>query len=186
MKLIVGLGNPGRKYENTRHNVGFRVLALLATRYGQGRAQAKFNGEYVAARVDSEAVSLLCPHTYMNRSGASVSAAVNFFKVETEDLLVVCDDFNLPLAKLRFRARGSAGGQRGLEDVIQHLGGQDFARLRIGVGSPPENWDAADFVLSKFTREEAGEIGTAIEQAATAAADWVGQGIEYVMNQYNA
>ena len=128
----------------------------------------------------------MCPITYMNRSGASVLAARDFYKLELSDLLIVCDDFSLPLAKIRVRAKGSSGGQKGLEDVIRRLGSNEFSRLRIGVGSPPEQWDVADYVLSKFTTKEHDEVDTVIKQAADAAACWVREGIDKCMNQYNA
>jgi PTH1 family peptidyl-tRNA hydrolase len=185
MKLIVGLGNPGRKYAATRHNVGFHVVAELAHRFGQGRARSKFRGEAVDAAIDGEKVVLLCPHTYMNRSGASVLEACDFYKVEFHELLVVCDDFNLPLAKLRFRAKGSSGGQKGLQDIIRCLGTDQFSRLRIGIGAPPENWDVADFVLSKFDAEDGKVMKDAVRQAADAAADWTREGVQMCMNRYN-
>ncbi len=186
MKLIVGLGNPGRKYAATRHNVGFEVVAQLAHRFGQGRARSKFRGETVDAAIGGEKVVLLCPHTYMNRSGVSVLEARDFFKVEHHDLLVVCDDFNLPLAKLRFRAKGSSGGQKGLQDIIRCLATDQFARLRIGIGAPPENWDVADYVLSKFSGEDVDVMQDAVHRAADAAADWAREGIEASMNRHNA
>jgi len=185
MKLIVGLGNPGRKYVGTRHNVGWEVLAELARQFGTGAPRAKFRGEVVDAAIRGEKVLLLCPQTYMNRSGASVQLARDFYKLDNQELMVVCDDFHLPLARLRFRAKGSAGGQRGLEDVIQRLGTDQFPRLRIGIGAPPPEWDVADYVLSRFTREEQEEIDRAVPRAAGALADWVSEGIDYCMNQYN-
>ena len=185
MKLIVGLGNPGRKYAVTRHNVGFHVVAELAHRHGQGRARSKFRGESVEAAIDGEKVLLLCPHTYMNRSGSSVLEARDFYKVELSDLLIICDDFNLPLARLRFRAKGSSGGQKGLQDIIRCLGTDQFSRLRIGIGSPPENWDVADFVLSKFSKEDGKVMDEAVRQAADAVADWTREGVEACMNRYN-
>jgi PTH1 family peptidyl-tRNA hydrolase len=185
MKLIVGLGNPGRKYAATRHNVGFHVVAELAHRYGQGRARSRFRGEAVEAAIGGEKVLLLCPHTYMNRSGPSVVEARDFYKVELSDLLVICDDFNLPLARLRFRAKGSSGGQKGLQDIVRCLGSDQFSRLRIGIGAPPEHWDVADFVLSKFSAEDAKLMNDAVQQAADASADWTSDGIEFCMNRYN-
>jgi PTH1 family peptidyl-tRNA hydrolase len=186
MKLIVGLGNPGKKYADTRHNVGFAVAGLLARRFGQTKPRAKFRGEVVEANVGGERVLLLCPHTYMNRSGASVLAARDFFKIDDADLLIVCDDVNLPLAKLRCRARGSSGGQKGLADIIRCLGTQELARVRIGIGSPPDGWDVAAYVLSRFHADEIEPIQTAVERAANAAADWTREGIETCMNRYNA
>src|SRR5262245_40302321 len=122
MKLVVGLGNPGRKYEGTRHNVGFRVAAELARKYGQGKPKEAFQGEVVEAKFDVERALLLCPHTLMNLSGASVLAARDFYKIDDADLLIIGDDFHLPLGKLRFRSSGSSGGQKGLENIIHRLG----------------------------------------------------------------
>jgi len=185
MKLIVGLGNPGRKYQKTRHNVGFLVLAELARRFAVGRARSKFQGEVVEADVDGHRALLLSPSTYMNNSGASVRAALDFHKLPHEELLVICDDLNLPLAKLRFRAKGSSGGQKGLGDIIRRLGTEEFARLRIGIGAPPEQWDAIDYVLSKFTRAEVPEVEEAVQRAADGVAVWAREGIEHCMNRYN-
>jgi PTH1 family peptidyl-tRNA hydrolase len=186
MKLIVGLGNPGRRYVGTRHNVGWEVLASLADRFGVSSPQAKFQGEIVEAVVQGHKALLLAPHTYMNCSGSSVRAARDFYKLADSALVVVCDDINLPLAKLRFRARGSSGGQRGMEDVIRHLGTEEFTRLRIGIGAPPPQWDAADYVLGKFTAEEREQMDAAVASAVAALAEWVCQGVEYCMNRYNA
>jgi PTH1 family peptidyl-tRNA hydrolase len=185
MKLIVGLGNPGAKYKQTRHNVGFEVAARLALRYGSEPARAKFQGEVVAATIAAQKVLILTPLTYMNLSGTSVLAARDFYKIEQTDLLVVCDDFNLPLAKIRLRPKGSAGGQKGLEDILRRLGTEDVPRLRIGIGAPPPGRDVAGYVLSKFTADEQPEIDSAIQRAAEAAASWIELGIEPVMNQYN-
>jgi PTH1 family peptidyl-tRNA hydrolase len=186
VKLIVGLGNPGRKYAETRHNIGFSVIAGLAGRHGQGRTRSKFHAEYLDADIDGQRAVLLCPQTYMNRSGLSVREACDFFQVPTGDLLVICDDFNLPLAKLRFRSKGSAGGQKGLQDVIRCLGTDQFSRLRIGIGAPPEKWEITDFVLSRFSADEAKWTDQAVSLAVTAVADWCREGTAYCMNQYNS
>jgi len=185
MKLIVGLGNLGRRYDQTRHNVGFEVLDRLAERFGDGRAKDKFDGRLMEARIGDERVLLLWPHTFMNRSGRCVGPAVEFYKLELTDLLVVCDDFNLPLAKMRFRRDGSAGGQNGLADIIRRLGTEEFSRLRLGIGPVPENWDAADFVLAKFTAPERKIIDETIARAADGAECWVIEGIEASMNRFN-
>lgn len=185
MKLIVGLGNPTQEYRQTRHNVGFMVVSELAGRFGSGRPKAKFHSEAVDAMIGGQRVLLLSPLTYMNRSGISVHEARDFFKLPLEDLLIVCDDLNLPLAKLRFRANGSSGGQKGLADIIGRLGSEEFSRLRIGIGTPPERMDASDFVLSKFSKEEAAEMNGAVTEAAQAAAHWVADGIQDCMNRYN-
>jgi len=185
MKLVFGLGNPGAQYRDTRHNVGYAVLAELARRYGTGRAKEKFHAEVMDASIGGVATLLISPLTFMNRSGLCVQAARDFYKLANDQLLVVCDDFNLPLGRLRFRAAGSSGGQKGLESIVRTLGSERFPRLRIGIGSPPPGWDAADYVLGRFRAEEVPEIKLAIQRAADGVADWVTRGIEYCMNQYN-
>ncbi|MGD9646164.1 MAG: aminoacyl-tRNA hydrolase [Pirellulales bacterium] len=185
MKLVVGLGNPGRKYEGTRHNVGYEAVAELVRRHGAGRPKLAFQGELLEVSLGTERTLLLCPHTYMNRSGASVGAAVDFYKLPIADVLVVCDDWNLPLGKLRIRASGSAGGQKGLQDILKRLGTEELARLRIGIGSVPPNWDAADYVLSRFAAAERTEMDIARQRAADAVTAWAGDGVAAAMNRYN-
>jgi peptidyl-tRNA hydrolase, PTH1 family len=185
MKLIVGLGNLGRKYDGTRHNVGFEVLDRLAGQFGDGRTKDKFDGRLMEASIGTERVLLFWPHTFMNRSGDAVGPAVEFYKLELADVLVVCDDFNLPLGKLRFRRDGSAGGQNGLADVIRRLGTEGFARLRVGIGPVPANWDAADFVLGKFAAAEKDTVQEVIVRAADGAECWVTSGVEASMGRFN-
>ncbi len=185
MKLIVGLGNPGQKYVGTRHNIGWDVLSEVARRHGTSKPKLRFRGEVVEASLGGSSALLLCPHTYMNRSGASVLAARDFYKLSSEDVLVVCDDFNLPLARLRVRATGSAGGQKGLADVARCLGTDRVARLRFGIGTPPPSWDAADFVLSKFKKAELPDVEVALQCAADAVEVWARDGVETCMNQFN-
>jgi len=186
MKLIVGLGNPGDKYKTTRHNVGFEVVVRLAKRFGCGTPRARFQGETVEGSVSGEKVLLLTPLTYMNLSGTSVLATRDFYKIEHSEMLVICDDFNLPLGKVRVRGKGSAGGQKGLEDILRRLGTDEIPRLRIGIGAPPPGRDVSGYVLSRFTADEQPEIAAAVERAEQAAAVWVQQGLEAAMNQYNA
>lgn len=185
MKLIVGLGNPGRKYQGTRHNVGFDVVQELAKQHALGGFRTKFKGEYCEASVGGQAAILLIPQTYMNLSGQSVQPATVFFKIDTADVLVVCDDFNLPLARLRFRPSGSAGGQKGLADILRSLGTQEVPRLRIGIGNAPPEWDVADYVLSKFRPEEMEPMAKAVGRAVVGVNDWARHGVQYCMNQYN-
>ena len=185
MKIIAGLGNPGRKYEGTRHNIGFVVLAKVAAQCGDGRVKARFRGEVMEGRVGSEKVLLLSPLTYMNLSGESIREAKDFYKVDASDILVVCDDFSLPLGKIRIRPKGSSGGQKGLASTIKHLGSEEIPRLRFGIGPPPENWDVTDYVLSKFTKDEQREVEQAVERAAQAVTDWVNHGTDECMNRYN-
>lgn len=185
MKLIVGLGNPGRKYQGTRHNIGFDVLDEAGRRYMAGPRKEKFKGEIAEVNLGGERGLLLWPLTFMNLSGTSVGKAVDFYKLEAADVLVVCDDFNLPLAKLRFRARGSSGGQKGLGDIIRRLGSEDVGRLRIGIGETPPHWDPADFVLSKFGADEGEAVEQMVRQAAASIGDWAVHGVEFCMNEYN-
>jgi len=185
MKLIVGLGNVGRKYENTRHNVGFRVLDRLAKHWSAEPARDKFSGSVAEASVGAERVLLLWPHTLMNLSGKSVWPALDFYKLPLADLLVICDDFNLPLGKLRFRSEGSGGGQKGLNDIIDKLGSDAFCRLRLGIGPVPDRWDGADFVLGRFEATEQDAIEESIAKAADGAECWVKDGIATAMNRFN-
>ena len=186
MKIVVGLGNPGREYDGTRHNVGFEVLALIAQRFNAGRPRAKFKAEVAEVSIKNQKTVLLSPLTFMNLSGQSVRAALDFYKLPLNDVLVVCDDINLDVARLRFRPSGSAGGQNGLKNIIQQLGSQDFGRLRVGVGKTPPHWNASDFVLGKFGAEERSEMDLGISRAANAVEAWIEHGIEMAMNQFNA
>jgi PTH1 family peptidyl-tRNA hydrolase len=185
MKVIVGLGNPGSRYEGTRHNVGFAVVDALAESPDAGRFQDRFQAEIAELRVGEHKVLLVKPETFMNLSGRSVRQVLDFYDLPAEELLVVCDDINLPLGKLRFRARGTHGGHNGLRDIQNHLGTNEYARLRIGVGAP-EGDDAVDHVLGRFRPVERPVIEEALERALQAAVYWVEKGIEASMNQYNA
>lgn len=185
MKLIVGLGNVGKKYEKTRHNVGFDVLDLVATRNAADSPKEKFEGRAMDVTIGGERGLLLWPHTLMNLSGRSVAAAMAFYQLELGELLVVCDDFNLPLGKLRFRKEGSAGGQNGLADIIDRLGSQEFSRLRVGIGPVPERWDAADFVLERFGPSDRTMIDEQIDRAAEAVECWATEGTAAGMNRFN-
>lgn len=188
--FVVGLGNPGRQYVQTRHNVGFRVVDLLASRWSAGEGKAAFGGQIwevrpAGAQGLSRTVVLFEPHTYMNRSGQAVRELSAFYKAEPDEMLVVLDDMNLPVGRVRLRAEGSSGGQKGLADVVGQLGTRAVPRLRIGIGSPPGRMDGADFVLSKFTPAEFENIQAAIQAAADAVNDWVFRGMNYAMETYN-
>jgi PTH1 family peptidyl-tRNA hydrolase len=179
MKLVVGLGNPGRQYAGTRHNVGFEVADRLAVNAGPYRN--RFDAQ--VAEAPAEGLLLLKPNTYMNLSGRAVRQAVDFYKIPLPDVLVVCDDFALPLGKLRLRARGSHGGHNGLRSIQEHLGTTDYARLRVGVGEPDE--DAVDHVLGRFGAGERPVIDDALDRAVQAVIVWATQGIEASMNRFN-
>jgi peptidyl-tRNA hydrolase, PTH1 family len=183
MKLIVGLGNPGPKYTGTRHNVGFDVVDYLAAGPGCTPFREKFEAFVAEMKEGDEPVLLVKPLTFMNLSGRAVRAILDFYKVPVENLLVICDDFNLPLGKLRVRTRGSHGGQNGLRNIQEQLGTDAYTRLRIGVGAPA--FDAIDHVLSKFKPGERSAVEDAIANAAQASLTWTRQGAEAAMNKFN-
>ncbi len=182
-KIVVGLGNPGRRYDGTRHNVGFAVLDLLASGPRAGRFSSRFDAQIGELDEEDQRILLVKPETFMNLSGRCVRQVMDFYQAALTDLLVVCDDINLPLGKLRVRARGSHGGHNGLRDIQNHLGTAEYARLRIGVGAPDE--DAVDHVLGRFRPSEKPVIEDAIALAAQAVMVWVHRGIEVCMNEYN-
>jgi peptidyl-tRNA hydrolase, PTH1 family len=184
MKVVVGLGNPGRQYVGTRHNVGFDVLDLLADSPHAGRYQGRFQAQIAELLECDLKLLLVKPETFMNLSGRAVRQVVDFYKLPLADLLVVSDDFNLPLGKLRARTKGSHGGQNGLRDIHQQLGTDEYARLRIGVGEPGPG-EAVDHVLSRFKPGERKAVEEAIARAAEAVLVWVRQGIEACMNRAN-
>jgi peptidyl-tRNA hydrolase, PTH1 family len=184
LKLIVGLGNPGAKYAGTRHNVGYAVIDNLAQSPRAGRFLSRFQGQVAELREDPHRVLLVKPETFMNLSGRCVRQFLDFYQLTPPDLLVVCDDINLPLGKLRVRARGTHGGHNGLRDIQAHLGTTEYARLRIGVGAPDE--DATDHVLGRFRAAERAVVDDAVALAAQAVGVWIHQGVEACMNQYNA
>jgi peptidyl-tRNA hydrolase, PTH1 family len=184
MKVIVGLGNPGPKYAGTRHNVGFEVIDYLAAAPGCSMFREKFEAFVAESKEGEESVLLVKPLTFMNLSGRAVRAAIDFYKLPLAELLVVCDDFNLPLGKLRIRPKGSHGGQNGLRSIQEQLGTDEFTRLRIGVGQPGPG-DAVDHVLSKFRPGERKAVEDAIAIAAQAALVWVRQGTAAAMNRFN-
>jgi len=183
MKAIVGLGNPGAEYVATRHNVGFEVVDELARRWQVKLKKWRKVGTLALAK-DHDAL-LMEPATFMNLSGEAVLSVGSFYKVNLADWLIVVDDVNLPLGRVRMRKMGSAGGHNGLKSVIHHLG-PDFARLRIGVGRGDPKWDLADHVLARFEPEERRSVEEAIGRAADAVETFVSEGIEPAMNRFNA
>jgi PTH1 family peptidyl-tRNA hydrolase len=184
LKVVVGLGNPGSRYQGTRHNVGFAVVDGLAAAPSAGRFQSRFSAQVAELFEDGRKVLLVKPETFMNLSGRCVREIVDFYQVPVEELLIVCDDINLPLGKLRGRARGTHGGHNGLRDIQNHLGTTEYARLRIGVDAPKD--EAVDHVLGRFRPSERPVIDDALSLAVQAVAYWVAEGIEAVMNKYNA
>lgn len=187
MKLIVGLGNPGREYRDTRHNVGFMVIDEIARRHqlALGMAPSQVPDALVAKKFGAEPLLVAKPLTFMNRSGDAVAALLRYYDIATSDLLVVVDEVALPFGKVRARARGSAGGHNGLKSLAERLGTTEFARLRLGVGRGDPRRDLADHVLSKFEPEERPVLDEFITRAADAAEMFAAVGIEKVMNAYN-
>ena len=185
MKLIAGLGNPGSKYDDTRHNVGFRVVDALAERFGEKVRRKKFNALTEEVHAEDTKLLLMKPQDYMNRSGHAVATAAGFYKLGPADVLVVTDDMALDVGRLRIRAKGSAGGHNGLKDIIARFGSDDFARLRVGIGDSGR-MDAADYVLSRFSAEERAIVENAVQTSVDAICCWLRDGVDIAMTRYNA
>jgi PTH1 family peptidyl-tRNA hydrolase len=187
MRLIVGLGNPGREYRDTRHNVGFMVVDEIAKRHDLTMAMApsQVPDAFIAKKFGAEPLLVAKPLTFMNRSGDAVAVLARYYDIAAGDLLVVVDEVALPFGRLRARARGSAGGHNGLKSVVERLGTTEFPRLRLGVGRGDARRDLADHVLSKFEADEQSALGEFIARAADAAEMFAAEGIAKVMNTYN-
>lgn len=184
--LIAGLGNPGEQYENTRHNVGFRVIDELADRGDFPVQRLKFRALTNTAVIGGQGVLVMKPVTYMNLSGEAVGEAARFYKLPPDHVLVISDDVDLPLGRLRIRKGGSAGGHNGLKSIIQHLGTDQFPRLKVGVGGKPHpDYDMADWVLGKLQGEDKKTMDEAARRAAQAVECLLSQGMDKAMNQYN-
>jgi PTH1 family peptidyl-tRNA hydrolase len=185
MKLIIGLGNPGRQYAQTRHNVGFIAVDELAHRHKVELDKEKFNGLFGTGVINGEKVMLLKPLTYMNLSGEAVRPIMDYYSIEVEDIVVIYDDLDLPVGKIRLRTKGSAGGQNGMKSIIQHIGTQEFKRIRIGIDRPRNGMKISDYVLGRFTPEEVNDVVSAIKNTTDACEDWLKQSFIDVMNKYN-
>ena len=186
MYIIAGLGNPGGKYEKTKHNMGFQVIDLLADKYHIEMNQKKHKAICGTGVIEGVKVLLLKPKTFMNLSGESIRDAVDFYKIDPEtELIVIYDDISLAPGHLRIRKKGSAGGHNGIKNIIQHLGTQVFPRIRVGVGEKPEGWDLADYVLSGFSKEDEVLVKESWERAVEAAAVMLTDGPEKAMNDFN-
>lgn len=185
MKMFVGLGNPGREYERTRHNIGFIAIDELAHRWGWQLNQQKFNGIYGTGLVNGEKVFLIKPTTYMNLSGECVRPFMDYFGVEIEDLVVIYDDMDISTGKLRLRTKGSAGGHNGIKSLIQHLGTQEFQRIRIGVDRPASGMSVVNHVLTNFRPEEIEDVVNGVKLASDACEYFLNHSFVDVMNKYN-
>lgn len=185
MYIIAGLGNPCKKYEDTRHNVGFSTIDVLADKLNIKVNKIKFKGLVGEGRIGNEKVILLKPHTFMNNSGESIVEILNFYKLKPEDLMVIVDDIDIEFAQLKIKKNGSAGTHNGLKSIVNLTGSKNFARFKIGVGKKHPNEDLASFVLSNFPAKDRKHIADAIDACADAVIDAVDSGIDKSMNSYN-
>lgn len=184
MKLIVGLGNPGKEYEKTRHNIGFMVLDEIAKELEEDFSKNKFSGLYFVKTINNEKVIFLKPQKYMNLSGEVVQEFVSYFNISREDILVICDDLDLPLGKLRLRKKGSSGGHNGLKNIELHLNTSEFKRLKVGI-SNNKLIDTKDYVLGKFTNEDEKILTDKIKQASIISLDFIKLDFDNLMSTYN-
>ncbi|CEQ25619.1 peptidyl-tRNA hydrolase [[Clostridium] sordellii] len=185
MYVIVGLGNPGKQYEHTRHNVGFDVIDILAKEYGISVTKIKHKALIGEGRVGSEKVILVKPQTYMNLSGETLIDIYNYYKVDSNNIVVIYDDIDLEVGKIRIRKKGSGGTHNGMRSILKCLGTNEFPRVRIGVSKPRQGQDLADFVLSRFRKEEADDIQDGLEKAAKAVDCMIIENLDLAMNKYN-
>ncbi|MFC6232769.1 aminoacyl-tRNA hydrolase [Paenibacillus allorhizosphaerae] len=186
MKWFVGLGNPGRQYETTRHNIGFMAIDRFAEQHGIKIAQSKCKGLLGEGHVAGQKVYLLKPQTYMNLSGESIRAFMDFYKASIEDLVVIYDDLDTPFGNIRLRYQGSAGGHNGIKSTIQHLGTQSFNRIRMGISRPAPGREVVDYVLGSFTKEEAQTMPSVLDKTAEAMEHLLTNSFEKTMGKYNA
>ena len=187
MYLIAGLGNPGKQYERTRHNMGFDTIDELVDRHRIPGSGIQHKAMYGKGMIAGEKVILAKPLTYMNLSGDSVLEFINYYKMDPEtELIVIYDDIDLEPGQIRIRKKGSAGGHNGMKSIISQIGTQNFYRVKVGVGAKPAGWDLADYVLGRFSTKEREEVDKAIEEAADAVEVILGEGIDAAMNKYNA
>lgn len=186
MFVIVGLGNPGAKYEETRHNVGFKTIDILAKQLKVDLSKKKFKALVGEGNLCNQKVVLIKPQTYMNLSGESVYNAISWYKIPLSNLIIIYDDIDLPVGKLRIRRNGSAGTHNGMRSILDYIQSEEFPRIRIGVGAPPhKEFDLADYVLSRFTSEEKPQVDTSLHNAAEAAMLIVQNDIAAAMNRFN-
>ncbi len=186
LKMVVGLGNPGREYARHRHNVGFQCLDLLAEAHGLSFDRRRRNALLALGHIESRRVVLVKPMTFMNNAGVAVAAVARFYKIAPGDILVVYDDLDLPLGRIRLRPSGGSGGHNGMKSIIQHLGTQDFPRLRVGIGRPPGRMDPVDYVLQDFSPEQEEIMAQVRDRAVQAIECWLRDGIVEAMNTFNS
>lgn len=185
MKCIVGLGNPGKKYEQTRHNIGFMIIDEFAKRNEWKLTKKKFNGIYAMESIAGEKVILLEPQTFMNLSGESLKPLMDFYNISVEDIVVIYDDLDLPPGKIRLRQKGGHGGHNGIRSIIDQLGTKEFKRIRVGIGRPEKPIPVIDYVLGKFAKEEKEDVASSIDSSVKACEMWLSKPFQQVMNDFN-
>ena len=185
MKIIAGLGNPGTEYAHTKHNVGFMLVDVLAEKLGAASWKEDFFSALTEVRIGGEKVFLVKPLTYMNNSGEALGPMLSYYKLDVDDLVVVHDDMDIPAGMVRIRRKGSSGGHNGIKSIIAHVGSEDFARVRIGIGRPPAGWTVIHHVLAPFSTEDAPKIRAAIDYLLPAVESIVTDGVDFAMNRYN-
>ncbi|GAA0609058.1 aminoacyl-tRNA hydrolase [Virgibacillus siamensis] len=185
MKCIVGLGNPGRKFKKTRHNIGFMVIDELVERHDWKLKTDKFHGKSVVEHIHGDKVVLLKPQTYMNLSGQSIRPLMDFYQIDPTDILVIYDDMDLPTGKIRLRQKGGHGGHNGVRSTIEHVGSKEFKRLRIGIGRPDTRMPVIDYVIGTFSKEQQRDATGSIQTAADACEAWLEKPFDQVMNEFN-
>ena len=186
MLAIIGLGNPGDKYDHTRHNAGFDVVTILSALWDIPLKKLKCKALIGEGTAEGQKIVLIKPQTFMNESGLSVAEALNWFKLRPQEVLIIVDDIDLPFGQVRVRAGGGPGTHNGMRSILQYTGSADFPRIRVGMGAPPAGWDLADYVLGHFSNAEDRETAfSAYKTAAEAAACWAAEGIDRAMNKYN-
>ena len=185
MYLIVGLGNPGKEYENTRHNMGFKVLNKLSEEYNIPITKSKFNGKYGTGIIENEKVILLEPQTYMNLSGESVKPMLDFYKIAPTNLLLIYDDIDVDIGSIKIRKKGGAGTHNGMKSIVENLATEDFARIRVGIGKPILKLDMINYVIGYVPKDELEELNKGVKKAADAVVDILKNGIDHAMNKFN-
>lgn len=185
MYIIVGLGNPEAKYDNTRHNIGFKTIDYIAEKYNISMDFVKHKAVCGKGIIDGNKVIIAKPITYMNLSGESIRQLVDYYKIDEDELIIIYDDIDLNVGAIRLRRKGSAGGHNGIKSIISHLGSEQFSRIKIGVGSKPKGWDLADYVLGKFKDEEKEDVDKAVKSASDACVAIMNNDMTYAMNEFN-
>ncbi len=185
MKVIVGLGNPGKRYTQTRHNIGYRVVELLAEKINCSISREDFYAQIGYGRIGNEKICLMKPITFMNLSGKSVRSIMDYYNIEPKDFLIVLDDVELPLGSLRLRPGGSSGGHKGLQSIIEHCNTDEFPRLRLGIGKPKQEMELANYVLMPFDETEKPIVNEMVQYAVSAVESWMSNGMDITMNRFN-